>query len=189
MSLENGILGFLSIKPLSGYDIKKLFDMSTGYFWPADQTQIYRSLKKLVQDSSIELARQEQGLTVERKVYAITEKGRQDLHDWILNQSATDFITRLPFLLKLFFSSALSQEEQLVFIDAQMNLNIKFIQKLKHNYEKNGDLFAETAGLLEGDRRLDTATYACRWGILRGEAYGKLLEEIKGDILEKKEQK
>lgn len=39
MSLGNGIQG------LSGYDIKKLFNMSAAYFWPADQTQIYRTLR------------------------------------------------------------------------------------------------------------------------------------------------
>ncbi len=186
MSLENGILGFLSIKPQSGYDIKKLFDFSTAYFWPADQAQIYRALKKLVEDCSVELPTQEQGKTVDRKVYSITEKGRHVLHDWIANPEGSDFISRLPFLVKLFFSSALSQEEQLTFLDEQLRVNDELIQKLKDNYEENGDLFAEIAGLLEGDRRLDSATYACRWGILRGEAYGKLLEEIKAEILQKK---
>lgn len=75
MSLENGILGFLSMKPQSGDDLKKLFNYSAVYFWPADQAQIYRTLKKLVEDGSAELTKQEQDKTVERKVYAITEKG------------------------------------------------------------------------------------------------------------------
>lgn len=183
MSLENGILGFLSIKPLSGYDIKKLFNYSAAYFWPADQAQIYRVLKKLLMDGSAELETQEQGKTGERKVYAITEKGRRVLHDWIVNPETSDFISHLPFLLKLFFTGALSQEEQLVFLDEQLKVNNELIQKLEDNYRENGDLFAETAGLPEGDRKLDSATYAHRWGILRGEAYGKLLEEIKAEIL------
>lgn len=184
MSLENGILGFLSIKPLSGYDIKKLFDYSAAYFWPADQAQIYRALKKLVEDGSVELTKQEPGKTVDRKVYSITEKGQNVLRDWIANPERADFINRLPFLVKLFFSSALNQEEQLAFIDAQLRVSNELIQQLKENYEENGDLFAEIVELPEGDRRLDSATYACRWGILRSEAYGKLLEEIKGDILQ-----
>ena len=56
-------------------------------------------------------------------------------------------------------------------------------QKLTDNYRENGNLYAKTTGLPEGDRRLDTAKYAFRWGLLRGEAYGKLLEEIKADLL------
>lgn len=186
MSLENGMLGFLSIKPQSGYDIKKLFKYSAAYFWPADQAQIYRALKKLAEDGCVELEAQEQGKTVDRKVYAITEKGRRVLHNWIANPEESDFISRLPFLVKLFFSSALNQEEQLAFIDAQLRVSNELIQQLQENYEENGDLFAAIAGLPEGDRRLDSATYACRWGILRSEAYGKLLEEIKAEILQKK---
>ena len=46
MSLAHGILRYLSIRPMSGYDIKKLFNMSAIYFWPAEQAQIYRTLKK-----------------------------------------------------------------------------------------------------------------------------------------------
>ena len=187
MSLDSGILGFLSMKPLSGYDIKKLFDMSAAYFWPADQAQIYRALKKLVEDGSVELPKQEQGKTVDRKVYVITEKGRKTLHDWTINSERADFISRLPFVLKLFSSGTLTREEQLSFLDEQIQVNNELIQKLKDNYEENGDLFAEIVGLPKGDRRLDSATYACRWGIMRSEAYMKLLEEIKKEILQQKQ--
>ena len=73
------------MKPQSGYDLKKLFNYSAAYFWPADQAQIYRALKKLVEDGSVDLLKQEHGITVDRKVYAITEKGRQVLHDWLVD--------------------------------------------------------------------------------------------------------
>ncbi len=185
MSLENGILGYLSMKPLSGYDIKKLFNMSAAFFWPADQAQIYRSLKRLVDEGAIELSEYSQGETVNRKVYSITDKGRAVLREWLIAPKESDFISHLPFVMHLFFSGALTQEEQLAFIDEQLKVNYGFVQKLNKNYEENGDLFAELAGLPEGDRKLDSATYACRWGILRSEAYGKLLEEIKEDIKEK----
>lgn len=66
------------MKPLSGYDIKKLFDMSAAYFWPADQTQVYRTLKRLAKDGMVELKEQKKGETVDRKVYAITDKGRAE---------------------------------------------------------------------------------------------------------------
>ena len=44
MSLDHAILGFLNYKPLSGYDLKKVFDSSVRHFWYADQSQIYRTL-------------------------------------------------------------------------------------------------------------------------------------------------
>jgi hypothetical protein len=45
MSLEFAILGFLNYQPYSGYDLKKIFDTSVRHFWPADQSQIYRTLE------------------------------------------------------------------------------------------------------------------------------------------------
>ena len=185
MSLEMGILGFLEMKPLSGYELKKLFDMSASYFWPADQAQIYRALKKLVKTGHVEPARQERGKTVDRKVYAITADGQTALRDWVVNPTREDFISHLPFVMHLFFSAAVGHLEQLAFINAQLKVNNELVQVLKSNYDENGDLFAETAGLPEGDRRLDSATYACRWGILRGEAYAKLLSEIKEELTHK----
>ena len=54
MSLEYAILGFLNYSPMSGYDLKKLFDNSVRHFWPADQSQIYRTLGKLAEQGYVE---------------------------------------------------------------------------------------------------------------------------------------
>lgn len=183
MSLEHGILGYLSIKPLSGYDLKKLFGISAAYFWPADQAQIYRALKKLVEEGSVEQGKKETGKTVDKKIYEITDKGRLHLHDWIVNPQTSDFISRLPFLMQLFFSSSLSREEQLVFLDTQRKINGDLIEQLKANYMKKGKEFAGIIGVSESDPRFKSAVYASRWGILRGEAYDKLLHEVKEDII------
>ena len=95
-------MGFLSMKPLSGYDIKKLFDMSAAYFWPADQTQVYRTLKRLAKDGMVELKEQKKGETVDRKVYAITDKGRAENLKQIQQSTMDDFISRDAFLMQLF---------------------------------------------------------------------------------------
>jgi len=50
MALEHAILGFLDYGPMSGYDLKKTFDDSVNHFWTAQQSQIYRALKKMVGD-------------------------------------------------------------------------------------------------------------------------------------------
>ena len=50
LSLKHAILGFLSIKSLTGYELKKAFDRSVDHFWPADQSQIYRTLSRLVEE-------------------------------------------------------------------------------------------------------------------------------------------
>ncbi len=186
MSLENGILGYLSIRPMSGYDIKKLFNLSAAYFWPADQAQIYRSLKKLLSDGQIELHGISRGDGPERKEYAITEKGQGTLHDWLIHPSQTDFISRLSYIMQLFFSGLLSGEDQLRFLDEQLRINQGILQQLEFNCWDNIKAYTETAKLSEDDIRLTSSVWACKWGMLRCKAYTELLEEMKADIRKKR---
>jgi len=185
MSLENGILGYLSMKPMSGYDIKKLFNMSAAYFWPADQAQIYRALKKLKGDGLIAFKEREQGKTVEKKVYAITDKGRRVLHEWLMDTGEADFIARATYTIQLFFSGALSREDQLEFFCSQIEANKVLLKILHEKHDVYGKVFARTAGLPENDRLLESALFACRWGIARSESYIKLLKEFINEISEK----
>ncbi|MBK9049864.1 MAG: PadR family transcriptional regulator [Chloroflexi bacterium] len=75
MSLKHAILGFLSFVPLSGYDLKKAFDKSVSHFWPANQSQIYRTLAELEREGFVEkevIPREER---LDMKIYDITEAG------------------------------------------------------------------------------------------------------------------
>ena len=47
MSLPYAILGLLEYKPMTGYDLKKIFEESVVNFWAASQSQIYRELDLL----------------------------------------------------------------------------------------------------------------------------------------------
>ncbi len=83
MSLEYAILGFLCYKPLSGYDLKKIFDNSVQHFWPADQGQIYRTLARLADQGWAEIEVVEQSQRPDRKVYHLTPTGHEELHRWL----------------------------------------------------------------------------------------------------------
>lgn len=53
MSLKHALLGFLNYGPHTGYELKKVFDISVAHFWNAELSQIYPSLKALdLKDSS-----------------------------------------------------------------------------------------------------------------------------------------
>lgn len=182
MSLENGILGFLSLKPLSGYDLKKLFHMSAAYFWPADQTQIYRTLKKLAEDGLIELKEQKKGETVDRKIYAITEKGREESLKQIQQNTVDDFISRDMFLMQLFFSGTLSKCERLTLLDTQLQNVNKLKQQLEDNYDNNYEKFLNATGLTEDDPRLCSIDWTYRWELIKCREYAKLLKKFKAEI-------
>ena len=107
MALEHAILGFLSAGPMTGYDLKtRCFDETVGHFWTADQAQVYRTLEKLDQCRLTRSKIVPQRGRPDRKLYTITAKGRETLADW-LRQPADIAPSRDPFLLHLFFASAL----------------------------------------------------------------------------------
>lgn len=47
MSLRHALLGLLSERPASGYDLLKRFETSLANVWPATQSQMYTELSKL----------------------------------------------------------------------------------------------------------------------------------------------
>ncbi len=110
MSLKHAILGFLSFVPLSGYDLKKAFDKSVSHFWPANQSQIYRTLAELEREGLVEkevIPREER---LDMKIYDITEAGRTELHRWLATPLPPQD-TREPFLIQVYFGGQLTDEE------------------------------------------------------------------------------
>ena len=110
MSLEYAILGFLQYGPSSGYDLKAIFDLSVQHFWPADQSQIYRTLSRLAECGWAEREVVEQEDHPDRKVYHISEAGRAALHDWLTTPLAMKG-HRSAALIQVFFAGQLADEE------------------------------------------------------------------------------
>lgn len=112
MSLEYAILGFLNYHPYSGYDLKKTFDVSVNHFWPADQSQIYRTLARLADKGWVEMEKIPQEDRPDRKVYHITAAGRTALLQWLAGPTIEDH-GRSAALIQVFFSGQLSNEQTL----------------------------------------------------------------------------
>jgi PadR family transcriptional regulator, regulatory protein AphA len=112
MSLEHAILGFLNYHPFTGYDLKKVFDASVRHFWPADRSQIYRTLSRLADSGWVEMEKVAQDDHPDRKVYHITEAGRAELRSWIGGPPPMHDPRSAP-LVQVFFSGQLSDEEAL----------------------------------------------------------------------------
>jgi len=118
MSLKHAILGFLNYNPLSGYDLKGAFDTSVRHFWPADQSQIYRTLAELAEKGWAEMEVIEQDDRPDRKVYHITEAGRQELRQW-LAVPLPPGRPRSAALIQVFFAGQLSDEEILAMFERE----------------------------------------------------------------------
>jgi PadR family transcriptional regulator, regulatory protein AphA len=110
MSLEYAILGFLNYQPLSGYDLKKVFDTTVRHFWPADQSQIYRTLARLTEHGWVTQEVIEQNDRPDRKVYHITGTGKEELRRWLVGPFPEPE-SRSAALIKVFFAGQLPDDD------------------------------------------------------------------------------
>lgn len=95
------ILGILGMGPRSGYDIKKLTDLSTRHFWAENYGNLYPTLKRLEGAGFVTGERRPGDGKPDRKVYTITGAGRGVLRGW-LETPAEATQPRNELLLKLF---------------------------------------------------------------------------------------
>ena len=110
MSIESAILGLLTIRPLAGYDLKKIITDSELFYWSGNNNQIYNSLVELHQRGLVSQEVLLQENLPARKIYAITKAGRAELHRWLLSEP------ELPefhhnFLIQLAWMDELSGDE------------------------------------------------------------------------------
>ena len=110
MSLDYAILGFLNYRPCSGYDLKKIFDKSVRHFWPADQSQIYRTLVRMNEKGWVETEVIHQESRPNRKEYRITAVGCAELREWMVTPLKPDE-HRSADMIQIFFAAQLSDVE------------------------------------------------------------------------------
>jgi PadR family transcriptional regulator AphA len=100
-----GILGLLAFwGPLSGYDLKRLFDHTLATMWAAAQSQIYKELRQMKELGWVEMEREEQEARPDRKIYSITDQGHNALRAWQARPPEV-FQVRDEMLLKVLFGT------------------------------------------------------------------------------------
>ncbi|MGW5714654.1 PadR family transcriptional regulator [Amycolatopsis sp. NPDC003865] len=66
----------------SGYDLAKVFDASVANFWPATPQQLYRELDAMAADGLVRARVVHQEKRPDKRLYALTEAGRQALREF-----------------------------------------------------------------------------------------------------------
>lgn len=83
MALEHAILVSLTERAGSGYELTRRFDKSIGFFWRATHQQIYRVLKRMLDDGLITVEHVAQDGKPDKKVYSVGPDGRAELARWL----------------------------------------------------------------------------------------------------------
>ncbi|MFE1172244.1 PadR family transcriptional regulator [Streptomyces sp. NPDC058773] len=73
--------------PASGYELAKQFDSSINLAWRAKHSQIYPELARMVASDAATV--EDTGDTRRRKVYTITDTGRQEITQWLTGEETS----------------------------------------------------------------------------------------------------
>ncbi|MCM3716481.1 PadR family transcriptional regulator [Alkalihalobacillus oceani] len=116
------ILGILTTGCRTGYEIKKLIDVSFSHFWKMSYGQIYPALKALVDEGyAVQAAINKEG-EPERKEYTITESGKKKLQEWLAVPVQDAGLHKNELLVKLFFGKEMSRELAIQHVEEQERL-------------------------------------------------------------------
>jgi PadR family transcriptional regulator AphA len=102
VSLRHALLGMLSVRPGTGYELAQRFDTSMSNAWYASHSQIYPELARLQEAGMVEVV----GEGARRsRTYAVTDAGSAELRDWLVettpNRSQRSETSVRWFLLEL----------------------------------------------------------------------------------------
>ncbi len=127
MSLRHGLLDLLAGEPMSGYDLARYFNASMANVWPAQHSQIYPELAKLVADGLI--AQTGEGPRG-RKVYQTTPAGLDELRSW-LRDTEPDYSFRNQALLRVFCVWVLPTEEALAHLARDREEYVEHLERIE----------------------------------------------------------
>ncbi len=147
MSINYAILGILSYKSMTGYDIKKVIQNSNFMYWSGNNNQVYKSLTELLNKGLVTNVVKHQESLPTKKIYIITSEGINALKEWMLSPSETNEIKK-PFLIQLAWSKHLNVCELNMLLDGYEN-QIKIQLLMEKNKNNNNIFLSEEATALE----------------------------------------
>lgn len=136
------VLGFLLLKPMTGYELKAMMDATVGAFNRASYGGIYPSLKKLARGGFVSMAQSVGGGKI-RKTYKPLPAGKRTFLAWL---KETPEITRGPgpLLTKMFFLGLGGRENSKAFsreIRRAACGRVEWLQRVAAEYQAVADPF------------------------------------------------
>src|SRR6266545_2805221 len=124
------ILGMLKLGRHTGYEIKSLVDLSTRFFWAASYGQIYPELARL-EELGLVRGKEDRSNGRRRKAYEPTARGERALRKWLISDEPLHIELRHEGALKLFFSDALSPEQQVALVGRVRETHERVAEQLR----------------------------------------------------------
>src|SRR5262245_11497330 len=105
------ILGLLTFREMSGYDLKQLINKSiTHFYWSLAKSQIYGELRRLEAHGLVTMREVPQTLRLDKRLYQITFEGIEVMLQWLRSSGVEPDSYKSALLLKMFFGHMLSYD-------------------------------------------------------------------------------
>ncbi len=141
------VLGMLALGEQTGYEIVKMIESSTNYFWSESEGQIYPALALCVKEK-LATCKEEKSKKIQqiKKVYSITTKGQEELINWLKKEAQTTHV-RNELLLKLFFGKNIALKDNIHHVmhaqkavEQEIEIFHKIREQLIHEHKKSSHL-------------------------------------------------
>lgn len=116
VSIRHFILGLLNRQPMSGYDIKRFLKSLSWLIDSPSFGSLYPALHALLENGLVTVEVVSRQDKPPRKIYSITEAGRQVLQEW-LSQPIGAGVSLKAFLMRLVLASNLSQAGLVAYLE------------------------------------------------------------------------
>jgi DNA-binding PadR family transcriptional regulator len=119
MDVKTLCLGVLTLRDMTGYEIKKHFEQSFAHFFVAGYGSIYPALSELTRARLVRCQDVAQAKRPDKKVYRITDAGRAQL-ETALAQTPPRHKVRSEFLVLLYFAHLMTRERLAEVLDERV---------------------------------------------------------------------
>lgn len=163
-TLGYALLGLLARAPSSGYDLAQKLKGQVAFFWQARHSQIYPELARLEQQGYLVVARVPQVERPDKKIYSLTEQGRNALETWLKTPVEVP-ATRDELVLKAYHLWLIEPVQALALFREHERHHAALLARYQHNR-----VWLEEQWAAEG-RRLDSPWFGSVAAIQRGVGY------------------
>jgi DNA-binding PadR family transcriptional regulator len=129
MSVPLTLLGLLDREPSHGYDLKREYDCFFGRGKPLPFGQVYSTLGRLARDGKVRPGESEPGAGPERKRYAITEVGKDEVETWLSQPIEPEPHLQTDLFAKVVLSLMLGRSAE-KYLDVQRSAHLQRMREL-----------------------------------------------------------
>lgn len=165
--LSYGLLSFLTIEPMTGYDLTSRINA----YWKSTHSAIYPLLSELEEKGYVFWELLVQHGKPDKKIYNLTQLGYEELEKWLVDK-ASDPVNRDEIILKLFCIKRMNEEIAFKVFDEFENKCLKRIKKFEDyisNYRnkfpegEKGDVASVFGSYIVVQRSLNHALMDLEW--------------------------